>query len=115
MYWDGTVRARRRWGLVLAGVVGLLVAGGCWMLTVSLWEPGQRATDRAIVLGPLLNVLSLVLGSISIWLTVRGLRSGLDLDRVARDLAGAVRVAAAVFGSGAGGGVDGAPRAGRFP
>jgi len=88
----GTVRARRRWELVLAGVVGLLVAGVCWTLTASLWEPGQSATDRATVLGPLFNVLSLALGSISIWLTLRGLRSGLDLDRVARDLAGAVRV-----------------------
>jgi len=41
----------RRWWLVIAGVVGLLVAGGwCWKLTVSLLEPGQSGAERANVL-----------------------------------------------------------------
>jgi len=93
----GMVGVRRRWWLVIAGVVGLLVAGGwCWKLTASLLEPGQSGAERANVLALPTAILSLLtsvaLGSISIWLTLRGLRPGLDTDRVARDLARAVRV-----------------------
>ena len=45
------VGVRRRWWLVIAGVVGLLVAGGwCWKLTASLLEPGQSGAERANVL-----------------------------------------------------------------
>jgi len=88
----GVVGVRRRWRLVIAGVVGLLVAGGCWKLTASLVEQGQSGADRANVLALPIAILSLLSGVVSIWLTWRGLRPGLDTDRVTRDLARAVRV-----------------------
>ena len=61
------------------------------MLTVPLLEPRQSGAERANVYALPVAVLSLLAGVISIWLAIRGSRSGRETDRVGRDLARAVR------------------------
>jgi GTPase SAR1 family protein len=81
----------RRGRLLAAGVVGLAGAVGCWKLTADLWEPGQSGAERANVLALPVAIVSVVLAAVSIWLTVKSLRPGLDSRQAVRELSQAVR------------------------
>ncbi len=82
---------RRRSWLLAAGVVGLAGAVGCWALVADLWEPGQSGAERANVLALPVGIVSVVLAAVSIWLTVQGLRPGVDSRQAVRDISQAVR------------------------
>ncbi|MDX6396552.1 MAG: hypothetical protein QOJ73_7615 [Streptosporangiaceae bacterium] len=81
---------QRAW-LLAAGVIGLAVAVGCWKLTADLWKQGQSGAEHATVLALPVGIVAVVLATVSIWLTIKGLQSPLDSQRSVRDLSQAVR------------------------